>query len=240
MLGTLAAVAAAAAVAAGPAAAERTSLTVVELFTSQGCSSCPPADALLTELSKRDDILALSVHVDYWDYIGWKDPFASPENTKRQREYARLFGLPFVYTPQMVVQGMAEASGARPNDVLHKIDLLRTAKRLPVAVRRAAPDELVIEIAKADQEESANVWLVTFDREHVTAIKRGENGGRTLRYSNVVREMRKLASWRGEALELRAPVPGALQADGGLAVLVQSTKDGRILGAGRLQGAGAM
>ena len=97
-------------------------LVVVELFTSQGCSSCPPADEFLKDLSVRDDVLALSLHVDYWDYIGWKDPFAKPEFTNRQRQYAGVMRLRYVYTPQMVVQGIYQAVGSRRGDVLDFIE----------------------------------------------------------------------------------------------------------------------
>src|SRR5512144_1000431 len=98
--------------------AGRPSLTVVELFTSQGCSSCPPADALIGELAQREDVLALSEHVDYWDYLGWKDPFASPAHTARQRNYAKALGLKYLYTPQVVVQGQVQVSGSEREAVL--------------------------------------------------------------------------------------------------------------------------
>ena len=107
----------------GPAAgAAEDKLTVVELFTSQGCSSCPPADAILGELSDRGDILALSLHVEYWDYLGWTDPFASAEHTRRQREYARRFGLRYLYTPQMVIQGSLQVTGSDRARVLAGIE----------------------------------------------------------------------------------------------------------------------
>ena len=107
--------------AAVPAVAGEGALNVVELFTSQGCSSCPPADALLADLADRDDVLALSFHVDYWDYIGWKDPFASPQYTQRQRVYSQVFGKRYVYTPQMVVNGSFEMTGSDRAGVLKRI-----------------------------------------------------------------------------------------------------------------------
>src|SRR5512144_1822690 len=108
----------------------------IELFTSQGCSSCPPADAFLGELAKRPDVLALSEHVDYWDYLGWKDPFASSENTQRQRAYSRRLGSGYVYTPQMVVQGTGQIAGTDRHGVLELVARARDLQFVPVDVNR--------------------------------------------------------------------------------------------------------
>ncbi|MBT3306373.1 MAG: DUF1223 domain-containing protein, partial [Alphaproteobacteria bacterium] len=111
-------------------------LTLVELFTSQGCSSCPPADAFLGELSKRSDVLALSVHVDYWDYIGWKDPFASPKNTERQRRYSKFLGMRYIYTPQLVIQGADHEVGSDRTKILAKIAKAAKLDQVAVGIRR--------------------------------------------------------------------------------------------------------
>jgi hypothetical protein len=113
-------------------------LTVVELFTSQGCSSCPPADEMLGELAAQPDIQALSFHVDYWDYIGWKDLFALPGNTERQRSYAKRFGRSYVYTPQMVIDGAVESTGRNARDVLRMIESAKSTQRVPVSLGAAA------------------------------------------------------------------------------------------------------
>ena len=219
-------------------AAERP-LTVVELFTSQGCSSCPPADAFLGELAGRDDVLALSFHVDYWDYIGWKDPFASADHTRRQRDYSRKLGLRYVYTPQMVIQGAAHATGSDRSTVLDTIEKNRALARIPVELRQGGDGGVRLLIADAPAKgaaaEEAAVWLVVFDREHLTPVRRGENRGRKLRNYNVVRQLSRIATWRGKALDMAVTVPDMVLGGGrACAVLVQSTETGRILGAAAL------
>jgi hypothetical protein len=231
--------AAAIALMALPAAAQERLLTVVELYTSQGCSSCPPADAFLGELAGREDILALSFHVDYWDYIGWKDPYASPAHTDRQRRYSRRFGRRYVYTPQMVIQGMAEEIGSDRRKVLKRIGEAAEVVRVPVRLGHGAKrDTITISIPRAatnDYAYDVTVWLVIYDRSQETAVKRGENRGRTIRNSNVVRGLRRVARWRGEALETKASLAEFAEANGDVcAVLLQSRRTGRIVGAARL------
>ena len=231
--------AAALAVMALPAAAEEHPLTVVELYTSQGCSSCPPADAFLGELAGREGVLALSFHVDYWDYIGWKDPYASPAHTDRQRRYSRRFGRRYVYTPQMVIQGMAEEIGSDRSKVLKRIGEAAKVKRVPVRLGHGADrDTITISIPPAATDGDVDdvvVWLVVYDRNHETAVKRGENRGRTMRNFNVVRGLRRVARWRGEALETEASLAEFAEAKGdACAVLLQSRRSGHIVGAARL------
>jgi hypothetical protein len=223
--------------AAGPIRAADKPVTVVELFTSQGCSSCPPADAFLGELARRDDLVALSEHVDYWDYIGWKDPFASPDLTKRQHEYARLLKLRYVYTPQMVIQGADHVTGSDRAGVLRKIAEAAALPRLPVGIRYVG-EKILVSLPGADQAaqgETAAVWMAVFDRQHETAIRRGENGGRTLKNFNVVRSMVRIGTWSGQAMEVPATMPevGGRHPDG-CAVILQSLKTGRILGAAKI------
>ena len=212
------------------AAGEVRAPVVVELFTSQGCSSCPPADAFLGELAQREDVIALAFHVDYWDYIGWKDPFADPEFTKRQRGYARALGLRTVYTPQMVIDGRADAVGSDRGRVG---DLIRRAGALPklgVALESsgAAP---VLQLPEARLERPATIWLAIFDREESTPVKRGENAGRDLSGYNIVRELRKLASWDGRAQSLRLDLAGGMPEGMGGAILIQAADQGPILAA---------
>ncbi len=215
-------------------AADDVPLTVIELFTSQGCSSCPPADKFLGELAQRHDLLALSVHVDYWDYIGWKDVFASPKNTMRQRRYAQKLGLRYVYTPQMVIQGAFDSTGSDRAKVLKKITEAKKLDRLAVTISRAG-DGVRITIPGGDLREKAAVWLAVFDNRHDTEIKRGENSGQILRYHNVVRGMTQIGAWSGQPLDIvtkAADMPA--QGRDSCAVIVQSLKTGRILGAARL------
>ncbi len=207
---------------------------VVELFTSQGCSSCPPADNLLGELAKHPGVVALSMHVDYWDYIGWKDPYADPELTRRQREYARNLGLRYVYTPQMVVDGRFDVAGLRRSAVLDVIEK-SARERKSVEVRFDQERGTVVIPAGEAPTEGATVWLAAFDSAHETSIPRGENAGRTLKYHNVVRSMTRIGAWNGEAMEIPLDM-AATDAAGrdGCAVIIQQGAQGPVLGAAML------
>ncbi len=208
---------------------------VVELFTSQGCASCPPADRFLGELARRRNIVALAFHVDYWDYIGWRDRFAIPEGTERQRAYARVFGNRFVYTPQMVVDGVKDASGVDRAAVSALIaEREKTAPRLSVTVTPLGGDEYAIEIPADEFEGTATVWLAIFDRKYTTRVSDGENSGRTLTDYNVVRELRRIGTWTGEATTIRIPLKPREQ--GGCAILVQADVR-HLIGQGPILGA---
>jgi hypothetical protein len=199
---------------------------VVELFTSQGCSSCPPADAFLTDLARqRSDVLPLAFHVTYWDYLGWKDPYSLDAATARQREYSRHLGEDGVYTPQMVVDGAKGFVGSSRAEGLSAI-AGAARKQVPVSVARDAGSLLIMVGAGAGR---AQVLLVGFDPAHETSVGRGENRGHTLLESNVVRSLTPIGAWSGSAVTLRQIPP----AGDGFAVLLQA-EDGRILGAARL------
>lgn len=211
-------------------------ITVVELYTSQGCSSCPPADNFLGKLAERDDIVALSLHVDYWDYIGWKDPFASPANTTRQRQYAAKLGMGYVYTPQMVVQGMSHTTGSNQRAVEKLISDTLGAKRLDVDVKHTG-DGLQVEIPGGTFEgEHAKIFVAAFDARHENDVTRGENSGRKLAHYNVVRDMVQVGTWTGNAVSLNVTEKDIEMAGhDGCAILVQSVKTGRILGAAQIK-----
>ena len=231
----------AAALAAAPFSARADSPKVVlELFTSQGCSSCPSADEFLGELAaERDDVVALSFHVDYWDYIGWEDRFATEETTERQRDYARQLGIAYVYTPQLVIDGASHVVGSKRHAVKNAIAVSKADKkrRVPVALTSNAPDHLTIKIGNSDgYYGAATVWLVSVDREHETAVDAGENRGRTLLNFNVVRDFRPIGRWIGDAMTLELgpdELSGSEAGRGdGCAVLVQGNHGkGRIMGA---------
>lgn len=205
---------------------------VVELFTSQGCSSCPPADKILGELAKRDDVIALALHVDYWDYLGWRDEFASPEHTKRQRAYGRAARQRTIYTPEMVIGGQDHVIGSRPMDVA-KLLQQHSEIRKPVGVRlQREGDKVFILAEERAQITNAVVMVFTYTPEEVVKVRRGENAGRTLTYHNVVSSMKRLANWDGkEAFRGTAKVP----ANTPVVVMVQSRDGGVILGAARLR-----
>jgi hypothetical protein len=207
------------------AAAERP--IVVELFTSQGCSSCPPANAYLNDLSKqRADVLALAFHVTYWDYLGWKDPFSLQTATDRQARYGQRFG-DGSYTPEIVVDGSSGLVGSYRDDVNKAIAKARSVITTEADVRVVAREGKVSIDIGAGQG-TAKVLLVGFDREHVTAIGRGENRGRTMAESNIVRSFRPVADWRGTPVHIEQPRP-----DGEEVAVVLEAPDGRIVGASR-------
>ena len=207
--------------------------TVVELFTSQGCNSCPPADAFLGELAKRDDLIALTYHVDYWDYLGWPDTFASPDYTARQRNYAAAMRERRVYTPQMVVGGSAGAVGSHRARVAAEIEAARRAGTQYLQVELAREnDYFVVRLPDSRAHEEATIWLVRYDRVREVAIRRGENGGRTLKYYNVVRQLTNLGLWNGKAREISYMVDDMTKGGrDGCAVIVQRGSHGPVIGA---------
>ncbi|MEA2745722.1 MAG: hypothetical protein QOG25_4093 [Acetobacteraceae bacterium] len=199
---------------------------VVELFTSQGCSSCPPADAFLTDLARqRGDVLPLAFHVTYWDSLGWKDPYSLDAATARQRQYARHLGDDGVYTPQMVVDGTTGFVGSSRSQGLSAISGA-APKPVPVSLDRDGHNLLIKVGAGSGQ---AAVLLIGFDPAHETQIGRGENSGRKLLESNIVRSLTPIATWTGSAVALHQAPP----AGEGFAVLLQA-EDGRIIGAAKL------
>ncbi|MCW8837057.1 MAG: DUF1223 domain-containing protein [Rhodospirillales bacterium] len=214
-----------------PAVAGDRSLTVVELFTSQGCSSCPPADALIGELSAHKDVLPLSFSVDYWDYIGWKDPFADPDHSARQRSYAKVMGLGYVYTPQVVVDGVHQEVGSRRDAIFALIGKASSgaADKVPVGLTvEAASLKIIVPDGRAP-DGGAQVYVAVYDSRHETHIGRGENQGKVLANYNVVRSFDSVAVWRGERLEHTIPL-NSLQGDG-VAVFLQHSGPGPIIGA---------
>lgn len=210
---------------------------VVELFTSQGCNSCPPADAYLGELAKRPDVLALAFHVDYWNYIGWSDPFSALFASKRQRSYASSLHLSFVYTPQMIVNGAKEGIGSDRAKIERLISSAATERtgRPSIALARSADGQITVHVGAARSAEAGEgvVWLVGFDHQHATHVLRGENGGHTLIDYNVVRSLERIGTWSGKALDLSAAASSAV-GDGGVAVLLQQDGSGRLLTAARI------
>jgi hypothetical protein len=213
---------------------------VVELYTSQGCSSCPPADALLGELAKQPGVLALSFHVDYWDYIGWKDPFAAAQYTERQRDYAARLGLRYIYTPQIVVDGLHDVVGSKRRAVTGAIEeAAKTEPAVSVTLEETDGGRVRLSAGTAPAG-GATVWLVTFDDSHKTQVARGENSGRALVNSNVVRELTTLGTWTGEEKSFPLDLAAArAEGRGGCAVIVQQGRGGPVIGAAMIDLDGA-
>ena len=198
---------------------------VLELFTSQSCSSCPPAEALLTALqAATPGVATLSFHVDYWNYLSWRDPFSSPQYTARQRAYAKALATE-VYTPQLVIDGRASAVGSDRPAVLAAIDQARQAQQSgpPLSLTRTPAG---LQVAAGAGEGQAVILLVGFDPAHDTRVAAGENGGVVLKETNVVRSLRQVGEWHGDAMSLTLPPPA-----GQKAALILQRPDGTIVGA---------
>ncbi|HLL26191.1 MAG TPA: DUF1223 domain-containing protein [Xanthobacteraceae bacterium] len=175
---------------------------VVELFTSQGCSSCPPADRVLGELAREGRVIALSLPVDYWDYLGWKDTLAQHTNSMRQRGYASDRG-GRVYTPQVVVNGAMQVIGSDRPAIEAACKSAAAKPAVPVTLARNGSN-LEVDIGAGDGA-PASVWLLTVTRATPVEIGRGENHGRTITYSNVVRSWQRVAEWNGTPMKSSVP-----------------------------------
>ena len=198
---------------------------VIELFTSEGCSSCPPADRFLTELSSRSDLLPLAFHVTYWNSLGWRDPYSFEGATARQASYAAHLG-GGSYTPEMVIDGRRGLVGSERGEAAAAIAASRGDEGVPVRIGRSGGSLTVSVGASGGQ---GRILLVGFDPRHETQVGRGENAGRMLTETNIVRSLVVIGSYDGTAITVGAPQGAGTDA----AVLVQAA-DGRILGAARL------
>jgi hypothetical protein len=227
------------AMAYGQEAAKSRPLAVVELFTSQGCGSCPAADAILTDLAQTGDVVALAYHVDYWDYLGWRDTLATADNTTRQYDYSAAFGSRSVYTPQAVINGVAHVNGADRKAMDEAI--AQSSDGLPVEVALSyRGDTVVIETGAGEVPDGeAHVMLVYFNPATTVEITRGRNQGRSFTFWNSVSSYHSAGMWHGKEARFELPVSQvARKGAGGCAVLVQAMQPdgtpGRILGAALL------
>lgn len=209
---------------------------VLELFTSQGCSDCPAADRLVTELAHRPDVIALSLPITYWDILGWKDTFATEANTKRQKSYARIMNRSGVYTPQMIIDGQLDVVGNQRDRVMQAVALRSTAagreKEIPVLLHRTG-NRIEIAIAKSKHapKNAATIWVMRTLGQGSVNIGDGENRNRLLTYTNVVRDLQRAGEWKGQALKIDVPVNlTKLQYDG-VVVVLQAQDFGPVLGA---------
>jgi len=211
-------------------------LVVVELFNSQGCDMCPPANKLLAEVAEERNVLALSWQVDYWDYQGWKDTMAQSAYTARQEDYNAALGRRGVYTPQMIINGRRQVVGSNKLDLYQTIQSALIANELPMTVHiEASKEGLQVRVDGPKQNKGANIQLVWFNSLVKIKIGAGGNAGKTISYVNVVRDFKTLAVWQGKNLTVPIDLadPGRNGADH-LAVLVQEKSGGAILGAARV------
>lgn len=212
---------------------------VIELFTSQGCSSCPPADKLLQIYANDPSIIALSLPVDYWDYLGWQDTFASARNSERQKSYAKARGDGAIYTPQAIVNGQSHVNGAEKGAIDSAIS--ETTKdgllyqKVPVLFWQER-NTLHIAIGAGDAnklgKEEATVWLGLVQSTGTVDVKGGENEGKALTYTNIVRDLTPIGLWKGQVMEIQIPRGAVMTGDTQKSVvLIQEGRAGRIIGA---------
>jgi hypothetical protein len=215
---------------------------VVELYTSQGCSSCPPADALLGEIARRPNVVALAFHVDYWDYIGWQDRFSIPQATSRQRGYVETLGLSSAFTPQVVINGRASFVGSDRREITAALTAAAEAsteastdastessQSIPITAA-VVNGELRLSLPERREQRDFDVNVVAYVPEATTVVGRGENSGRTLSEYNVVRQFRRVGTWKGESNTLRIPVSSFPADATRVAVLLQQSRQGAIAG----------
>lgn len=230
-LRTLAATAALALAVQLPGQASAEGPVLVELFTSQGCASCPPADAIMAEIADRDDVIGMALHIDYWDYIGWKDEFAQPAFTIRQKRYAYAAGAKSIYTPQIIVNGLDHVVGAKPMKLAELIDRHKARPARATLTLDRTGDTLAFVLEPTEQiNRGGIVRLGLLEAKHTVEIGRGENAGHTFTYHNILRELRDVAEWDGlGTLESEVEVP-----EGAIAVIfVQERGMGPVLAAAR-------
>jgi hypothetical protein len=217
--------------AASPVVAEE--VVVIELYTSQGCSSCPPADEFLSVLAANPRVLPLALHVDYWDYIGWADKFAQAKFTDRQRAYARAIGSRTIYTPQLIIGGLDRIEGFAPEETADRLNAhLDLSPKIDLSLSRTG-DSLVIRATSLQPFDApVAVQLVRYTPEETITIERGENAGKTITYRNIVTSWENLGTWVGpETMELTVPFAGSepgvviLQSDGPSAILAAARVD---------------
>lgn len=221
----------------------KTAPVVVELFTSQACSACPPADRLIGELAQEEGLIAISFPVDYWDHLQWQDTLGRSEHSKRQRLYARHLGLPNVYTPQIVVNGVKQVIGSHTEEVRKMIEKVRqqqAGSSVPVRITlEGKAFHLRIGPARPGRHSGeAKILVLPLLSARTVNIERGENRGRTITYYNVSREIRTIGTWRGEETTLTLAHDEVMTADADrCAVILQDERSGAILGAALMTGA---
>jgi hypothetical protein len=212
----------------------RAAPVVLELYTSQGCSSCPPADALLAQLAEVDGVIALALHVDYWDYLGWKDAFGKPQHTARQRAYAKAARSRTIFTPEMVVQGEERLKGHDAERIMKEIARQRALPaEAEITLKRDGDDlEVHIEPTGSAEPGASVVYLVRFIPSEGVDIEGGENAGRSVTYTNIVTDWQTIGEWDGASpLDLRHEATGGAP----LAVIVQRAHMGPVVTAAEMR-----
>jgi hypothetical protein len=213
---------------------------LVELFTSQGCSSCPPADKLAGTLMSQPGVTVVSLNVDYWDYLGWRDTLAKPEYTQRQMAYAKSRGDNDVYTPQMVINGAAHVVGSNRGSVESAIANVRRSAPAAALQIRATDNDIIIDMPNGDAGSDATLWVMSIAPAVNVKIERGENAGSSITYHNVVRKLASVGSWNGSAATIKLPRKGIISGDSKSCIAVlQKNHVGPVLGLAKWSAVGA-
>jgi hypothetical protein len=203
---------------------------VVELFTSQGCSSCPPADKVVGKFASETDVLAISLHVDYWNYLGWKDSFSSKDNTKRQYGYATTFSEQQVYTPQAVINGQTHVVGSKEASIRNTAaDMDNTGKGLSVPIDvKVEGKRLVVSVEQGISiTGDATLYILSMSREEAVKIERGENAGKTIKYHNVLKDIQPVGMLKADGLSMDFPISELKQNGYDCHAILLQTNDGR-------------
>lgn len=202
---------------------------VVELFTSQGCASCPKADGLLEKIGERSDVLTLAYHVDYWDYTGWRDTFGSPDSTHLQQAYSRKLGNGHIYTPQMIINGKLAIVGSSEQDLLSAIE--SSALPLELNIDIEPKSALTVTIPANGQDQRAVVWLVYYQTDAEVAVTRGENTGQNLKYTDIVLSRMPIGTWNGlTGTTVMLPYEETIERNGNGAAIILQLKNGKFPG----------
>jgi hypothetical protein len=213
---------------------------LLELFTSQGCSDCPAADRMVTELASRDDVIALSLPITYWDILGWKDTFATEANTRRQKSYAQLMNRSGIYTPQMIIDGRIDVIGNQRNRVMQAVALRRGAvgheTSIPILLRKISNRiEIAIPRNAKGSKSAGTIWVMRTLAQGSVSVGDGENRNRQLTYTNLVRDLQRAGEWGGQSMKIDLPLNvGKLKYDG-VVVILQAEDFGPVLGAAALR-----
>lgn len=202
---------------------------VVELFTSQGCASCPTADILLEKIGARSDVLTLAYHVDYWDYTGWRDTFGSPEATHLQQGYARTLGNGHIYTPQMIINGKLAIVGSSEQDLINGIENVSLPLALNIDIETKSA--LTVTIPANGQDQRAVVWLVYYQTNAEVNVTRGENTGQSLKYTDIVLSRMPIGTWNGlTGTTVMLPYEETMEGNGNGAAIILQLKNGKFPG----------
>jgi hypothetical protein len=214
---------------------------VVELFTSQGCSDCPAADRIVSELAKRKDVLALSLPITYWDMLGWKDTFATEANTYRQKSYAKRMNRSGIYTPQVVVDGKVDVVGNQRDRVIAAIAARRSeiasepAVNLALAIASGRIEITIPAMRRSKERPLSTIWVMRTLSSGSVNVQEGENKNHQLSYANLVRELHRAGEWSGEAMKIDVPLKTGKSTYDGVAVLLQSNDYGQIIAAAMIK-----